>query len=185
MEFLPPTRTRPNSTSTTQRSNAGRDDGNTPPFWLFLLILGLAGCLVYNYSRYEEVVTADPGGNPALTPERQAEIDRRQKKNAEEAEQYVLRATVPGYRECFLCPEGRAWLETNEIAKIGVSTDGEGRYPLNFYERYGVYYDMEYRGDLVIAKNREIARLGGYPLLPENQKREHKLLYPPLNSKLD
>ena len=185
MEFPPPTRTRPNSTFTTPRSNAGRDDGNKPPFWLFLLILGLAGCLVYNYSRYEEVVTTDPDGSPALTPERQAEIAGRQKKNAEEAEQYILIAVAPGYRECYLCPEGKAWLETNEIAKIGVSTDGQGRYSSAFYVTHGVDYIMEYRGDVTTAKNRELARLGGFPLLPENQKRQRKLLYPPLNSKLD
>ena len=165
--------------------SGGKGGGGSPPFWLFLLILGLAGGLVYNYSSYEEVVHTDPEGNPALTLERQAEIAGRQKKNAEEAEQYVLRAIAPGYRECYLCPEGKTWLEANEIAKIGVSTNGKSRYPLNFYERHGVYYDVEYRGNLSIAKNREIARLGGYPLLPENQKREQKLLYPPLNSKLD
>lgn len=174
---------KPNSNLNPNPGKPGKSGG--PPAWLFLLILCLAGYLVYNYSRYEEVVAADPDGAPALTPEREAEIARRQKKNAEEAEQYVLRAIGPGYRECYLCPEGKAWLETGEIAKIGVSTDGEDRYSLKFYEKHGVYYDMEYRGNLAIAKNREIARLGGYPLLPENQKRERKLLYPPLNTKLD
>lgn len=174
---------KPNSNLNPQPGKPGKS--GRPPAWLFLLILCLAGYLVYNYSRYEEVVTADPGGSPTLTPEREAEIARRQKKNAEEAEQYVLRAVGPGYRECYLCPEGKAWLETDEIAKIGVSTDGQSRYSSEYYIRHGVKYVMEYRGDVTTAKNREIARLGGYPLLPENQKRERKLLYPPLNTKLD
>ena len=165
--------------------SGGKGGGGSPPFWLFLLILGLAGGLVYNYSSYEEVVHTNPDGNPALTPERQAEIAGRQKKNAEEAEQYILIAVDPGYRECYLCPEGKVWLETGEIAKIGVSTNGQGRYSSEFYIYHGVNYIMEYRGDVTTAKNRELARLGSYPLLPENQKRQQKLLYPPLNSKFD
>lgn len=80
---------------------------------------------------------------------------------------------------------GIIWLGANEIAKIGVSTNGKSRYSIEYYELHGVSYWMEYRGDLTTAKNREIARLGSYPLLPENQKREFKLVYPPLNSKLD
>ncbi|MCB0585878.1 MAG: hypothetical protein KDD06_11210 [Phaeodactylibacter sp.] len=183
MEFPVQPRTKPNPNYRPQRSLTPAS--RIPPYWIFLLALGLISYLIYNYSGYEEVVTTDSNGNPILTPERKAEIARRQKKNDEEAEQYVLRAIAPGYRECYLCPEGKVWLEAEEIAKIGVSTDGEDRYSLKFYEKHGIYYDMEYRGSLTIAKNREIARLGSYPLLPENQKREHKLLYPPLNTKLD
>lgn len=183
MKLLTQTKTRPNSTFTPQGGYPG--GGNGAPFWLFLVILGLLGGLIYNYSRYDEVVTTDADGNPVLTPEREAELTRRQQKNAEEAEQYILIAVAPGYRECYLCPEGKVWLETNEIAKIGVSTEGQGRYSSAFYVHHGVDYIMEYRGNLTIAKNRELARLSGYPLLPENQKREQKLLYPPLNSKFD
>lgn len=162
-----------------------RNNRPKPIIW-FLLVLG---CLivysVYNSQGYEEVVTTDSEGNPVLTPDRQAEIARRQNKNIEEAEQYVLIAIAPGYRECYLCPGGKVWLEAGEIAKIGISTNSKNRYSIEYYEHHGVFYQMEYRGDLTTAKNREIGRLGSYPLLPENLKRKNKLLYPPLNSKLD
>lgn len=154
-------------------------------FWLLLIVSALVGYLAYSSTGYDEAITTDPEGNPVLTPGRQAEIARRKKKNSEEAEQYILVAVAPGYRECYLCPEGKVWLETGEIAKIGVSTNGQSRYSIEYYERHGVNYIMEYRGDLTTAKNREITRLGSYPLLPENQKRRYKLLYPPLNSKFD
>ncbi|KAA3625759.1 MAG: hypothetical protein DWQ02_21170 [Bacteroidetes bacterium] len=158
---------------------------NRPLFWLLLFCVAFVGSLVFASLGYDDVVTSDPDKNPTLTPERQEEIERRQKKNSEGAEQYVLRAIVPGFRECYLCPEGKVWLEVNEIAKIGITTDGQNRYSTEFYEKHEVYYVLEYRGDLTTAKNRELARLGGYPLLPENQKRKKKLIYPPLNSKLD
>lgn len=157
----------------------------SPLFWLLFFPTVLAIYLVHNARSYEEVITTTSDGEQALTPERKAEISDRQRKNAEQAEQYVLRAVAPGYRTCYLCPEGRVWLEAGEIAKIGVSTEGQRRYVAEFYEQHGVYYVAEYRGDLTTAKNRELARLGGYPLLPENQKRTTKLLYPPLNTKLD
>lgn len=155
-------------------------------FWLLLLVVVSAiGYFVVNASKYDEVVISDPDGNPILTPEREEELYRRQMKNSEGAEQYVLVTTTPGLRECYLCPTGSVWLEAGEIAKVGISTNGQSRYSIEYYMKHRVYYLMEYRGDLATAKNREIVRLGSYPLLPENQKREYKLLYPPLNSKLD
>lgn len=162
-----------------------KSQNNRSLFWLLLFCAVFIGYLVYGSLGYDDVVTSDPDGNPILVPERQAEIERRQRKNSEGAEQYVLRAIAPGYRECYLCPAGKVWLEVNEIAKIGITTDGQSRYSIAYYEKHRVYYVMEYRGDLTSAKNREVARLGAYPLLPENQKRERKLVYPPLNSKLD
>jgi hypothetical protein len=161
-----------------------RYGSHRPRLWLLLFLAAAAVYLIHNARSYEDVVTATTDG-AALTPERKAEISERQRKNTDQAEQYVLRAVAPGYRTCYLCPEGRVWLEAGEIAKIGVSTDGQRRYTAEFYEQQGVYYVAEYRGDLTTAKNRELARLGSYPLLPENQKRTTKLLYPPLNSKLD
>lgn len=162
-----------------------RSRNKRPLFWLLLLCVVFVGFLIFASLGYDDVMTSDPDGNPILKLERQEEIDRRQRKNREGAEQYVLRAIAPGYRECYLCPGKKVWLEANEIAKIGISTNGQGRYSLAYYKKHGVYYVMEYRGDLTTAKNWEVARLGSYPLLPENQKRENKLLYPPLNSKLD
>ena len=102
--------------------------------------------------RYEDVVTIGSDGKPTIKAERQAEIARRQKKNSEEAEQYILVAIAPGYRECYLCPGGKVWLNTGEIAKIGVSTNGIGRYPIMYYQKHMVNYVMEYRGSLTIAK---------------------------------
>jgi hypothetical protein len=174
--------------STPQENTIPAKQKSTTNLTMLLLILTsviLLGGIIVLFKPYEKVITTDKEGNPTLTPERKAEIEQRQKKNAEYAEQYVLRAIAPGYRECYLCLNRKVWLESNEIAKIGVSTDGQTRYSIEYYERHGVYYVMEYRGDLTTAKNREIERLGTYPLLPENQKREEKLLYPPLNSKLD
>ena len=156
-----------------------------PPFLLWVLLLGAVAFVVINALSYDDVVEKDGDGRPVLTPGRKTEIAERQKKNEEYAEQYVLRAKKPGYRICSHCPEGKIWLEANEIAKIGVSTNGEKRYNFEFYSTHDVYYFMEYKGDLTTAKNREIWRLGNYPLLPENQKRRQKLIYPPLNTKLD
>lgn len=152
--------------------------------WLALIGIALSYWLLTD-KKFEDVITTDSDGNLVLSEERQAELAQRQRKNSEEAEQYILIALAPGYRLCYLCPEGKAWLEAGEIAKIGVSTNGRRRYSRKFYRRHNVDYATEYIGDLVTARNREIARLGAYPLLPENLKREYKLLYPPLNAVLD
>ncbi|MEN0003557.1 MAG: hypothetical protein AAF798_05415 [Bacteroidota bacterium] len=152
---------------------------------LLLTVVMIGAFLVIYLKKYDELVTEDANGNPALVPDRRAEIEKRKYKNSNEAEQYVLRAIAPGFVECYLCPDGKVWLEANEIAKIGVSTNGQDRYSAEYYRKHGLYYVMEYRGDLATAKNKEIERLGTYPLLPENQKREQRLIYPPLNSKLD
>ena len=151
--------------------------------WPFLLVF-IAILLFFMARRgYEDVIIHDRDGNPQLTAERQAEIEKARDK-LDQAEVYFLISNIAQMIECFLCAEKQTWLKAGEIAKIGTTVNPGSRYNQQYYIRHNVRYQTVFTGRVDQVLKKEIELLGAYPLLPENTTRENPLLFPPLNSKL-
>ena len=124
------------------------------------------------FEKFKDFVQENPDGSYELKPERKRKLNTDIKRMREEAEQYILVAKEEGYYGCLHCPRGAFYLRKGEIVKIGITRQGEqGRYDQNYYARMKVEYIAEYRGTLQIAAERELIRLGNYPLTPENLAR--------------
>ena len=65
-------------------------------------------------------------GQPELSPQRVAKLQK-ELDEVDEAEQYALYATEPGYYPCFTCYDGKKliWLNELEIWKYGHTRKGE------------------------------------------------------------
>ena len=140
---------------------------------------------------FDDFVKQKEDGSYELRSARLAARDRGLERLREEAEQYVLLARENGEYPCAHCPEGKFYLQKNEVAKVGVTLRGAaGRYTQKFYADNRLRYLVEYRGSLQEALEREFLRLIDYPLTPENLARpdkpdggllRYKLGRPPLN----
>jgi len=129
--------------------------------------------------KWEDVARRLKDGSWGLARERQKEMDYTLDRN-ENAEQYVLIAVVSGWYECYLCEDGKYWLNKGEIAKIGITTNPAERYSQKWLENNLVEYVIEVEGDLAKVRKAEIERIGSYPFLPENMARpeEKRLVVP-------
>ena len=164
----------------------GRRKKSPNPLFLILILTLLSvviAMIIFGQRSFKDVTEYDEEGNPRLTPEREAEIEKAKNK-LDEAEVYILLALYDHYIECKLCPDGRAWIKEGEIAKIGTSVNTTSRYNQAYYKKHGVEYITYLRGSVHLVLKTEINLLGRYPLMPENLARQEPLLYPPLNSKL-
>lgn len=144
------------------------------------------------YETFDDFVKHNPDGTFELKPQRKTKLNADVKRMREEAEQYVLLAKEDGYYQCLHCPRGTFYLFKGEVAKVGVTRQGEeGRYDRNYYTRMKLDYKTEYRGTLQKAMEAELVRIGNYPLTPENLARpdqseegvdRYKLARPILNT---
>ena len=150
------------------------------PFVIFVVVIGI---IVMGRKSFADVVTYDENGQPQLTAERQQEIDKAKEK-LDKAEVYLLISNADQFVECFLCPDGKAWLKKGETAKIGTTINPKQRYGVRYYQRHNLSYNLLFRGTIDQVLKKEIELLGAYPLLEENIRRKKPLLMPPLNSKL-
>lgn len=135
-----------------------------PGITILLLALAMAAL------KWEDVARLLKDGNWGLAQERQEELEDTLERN-ENAEQYVLIATVSGWYECYLCEEGKYWLNEGEIAKIGITTNPAERYSQQWLKDHRVNYHVETEGDLAAVRKAEIERIASYPFTPENMKR--------------
>lgn len=120
---------------------------------------------------------------PRLTTKRQEEL-KKQIEEIEEAEQYALKAEVPGWYNCYLCSGGKIFLNTFSIWKYGVTRKGEKvRYSKDFLGKGRLRYEVQFRGNYAQCLIEEKRKLFNYPLLPENLQRPDslKLVLPPGN----
>ncbi len=152
------------------------------PFVIGITIL----LLIIAALKWEDVVRQLNDGSWILTEERQRKVERTLDRN-NNAEQYVLLAAVSGWYKCYLCEEGRYWLNAGEIAKIGITTNPAERYSQAWLERNNVEYIIEVTGNLAEVREAEIRRISGYPLLPENMRRpkEKRLVVPVFHKTID
>lgn len=120
-------------------------------------------------------------GEPILAPWRKAKLER-ELEEMEFGEQYALKATKAGLYPCFNCPgTTEIYLTYGEVWKYGVTSKGEiGRYR-NSLRTQGLFYYTEFEGLLRDCYKREKIQIYNYALLPENLKREHRLIRPPGN----
>lgn len=124
------------------------------------------------FEKFTDFVTQNPDGSYELKPERKRKLNADIKRMREGAEQYVLLAKEEGNYGCLHCPRGTFYLYKGEVVKVGITRQGEqGRYDQNYYDRMKIEYLVEYRGTLQGAAERELIRLGNYPLTPENLAR--------------
>ncbi len=144
------------------------------------VVIGIAATLLLLAAlKWEDVARRLKDGSWSLSEERQKEMEDTLERN-ENAEQYVLLATVSGWYKCYLCEEGRYWLNKGEIAKIGITTNPAERYSQRWLEDHRVEYIIEVEGGLATVRKAEIERIASYPFLPENMARpkEKRLVVP-------
>lgn len=164
----------------------GRQPGHNG--WFILAVLVVLGCLglgvwLIQESSPEPPFYYDDYGNPQAQPGRLKKMQRELDK-LDEAEQYVLVATEPGWYPCFNCPDTtHIYLLLGEIWKIGVTTNGPSRYPKSFYKENKLQYIYQFKGTLQECLREEKKRIYHYPILPENIKRKKPILRPPGNKK--
>jgi hypothetical protein len=145
--------------------------------WLLLLL----GVGIFFATDFGDFVQKKSDGTYELSPEREAELKRR-KEQYDNAEQYVLVATVNGWYPCYNCNgETKIYLYIGEVWKYGISKNGIKRYSRDFYSNYKVRYIIQYEGTLTDCMKKELDQIYNYPLLPENLKRDKKLSRPPGN----
>ncbi len=127
----------------------------------------------------------DELGNPRLSQKREDKL-KKELDDLDEAEQYVLTASLPGYYPCFSCMESgvdsaQVYLLKGEVWKYGKTTKGEkGRYR-NSLSALNLDYTTQFRGTLPECLKQEKIKIYGYPLLPECLKRNFHLIRPPGN----
>jgi hypothetical protein len=150
------------------------------PSWFIwaVLIVAMAGT-------FHEFVIQREDGSYELRKERQAKQDREiEDLQAEEAEQYALRAKVSGYYPCYNCGDAdEVFLNIGEIWKYGYTTR-ENRYTKKYLDRLNLIYDKQFMGTPVECQIEEKRKIYQYPLLPENLIRSFKLPRP-LGNKQD
>lgn len=147
--------------------------------WILLLIGGLITAMVAS----SDFVRKTPDGNYELSPEREAELNRR-KEQYDNAEQYALVAAQSGWYQCFNCgDETKIYLYIGEVWKYGVSKNGSRRYTNIWYRTNKLQYVTEFQGTWTDCFKRELDQIYNYPLLPQNLKREKLIYRPPGNPK--
>ena len=129
-------------------------------------------------------IVEDDEGNVVLSPERQAKLNK-ELEEIDNAEQYVLTATINGFYPCYTCPDGsgRIYLYEGEVWKYGVTRKGEkGRYPNQNYGAPDLTYIAQFEGTYAECLKMEKTKIYSYPLLPEARKRNVILIRPPGNA---
>ena len=88
-------------------------------------------------------------GKPELAPERKAKLQK-ELDEVDEAEQYALYATEPGYYPCFTCYDGKTliWLNELEIWKYGHTRKGDKNRYRNGYPDKRLGYQTQFIGTL-------------------------------------
>ncbi len=137
-----------------------------------IILLALIGVVIYT-----------PNGEPEILPDRKKKLEDDLQK-LENAEQYALIAQFSGLYPCPSCPDQDSiFLLKGEIWKYGYTINGaEGRgYSQTFFRKTGLRYIVQFRGNVGACMAEEKIKIYHYPTLPENLKRQTKLLRPPGN----
>lgn len=164
-----------------------------PPFIQISLLLFVCLSLFFSYKYFEDgYVKVD--GKWIIKPKFKDKIDDKVD-SFDDCEVYYLLALSEGLYECLNCGDGLFYLFPNEIVKIGMTCNGQGRYHQSFYSAKNVRYQVVFLGNSRECQKEEIRRLGQYAQMPENlarpdpskqskKDRRYKLLYPVLNTSL-
>ncbi|HOY17888.1 MAG TPA: hypothetical protein PLC89_11355 [Haliscomenobacter sp.] len=148
-----------------------------------ILLFILCCCILGLVALWEEndFLIQDENGVVKLSPAREEKLDKRLHR-LENAEQYVLTARIDGYYPCYNCGKDTLiYLRAGEVWKYGVSIQGEkGRYR-NQLDGKELLYRVQYKGSIQECLQQEAIKIYQYALLPENLKRNPRLIRPPGN----
>lgn len=157
------------------------DQQNAKKFGLVLSVFAVI-CMALSWFDVVELVE----GEWRLKPWREQELDKQVRK-LQEAEQYALVASKPGWYDCIHCPNAKVFLLVGHVWKYGVTVNGENvRYTASFLNDKSLSYRVDYIGNYHECLVAEKKQLFNYPLLPENIARPDslKLILPPGNAQL-
>ncbi len=128
------------------------------------------------------VVIYNPNGEAEILPDRKKDLDD-DLYRIDHAEQYVLVAEFNGKYVCPSCPDRDSiFLLVGEVWKYGITMNGQkGRYSQKFLDEQGLFYFTQFEGNVAECMKQEKIKIYHYPTLPENLKRQTKLLRPPGN----
>ncbi len=155
--------------------NKPKNQYQSQTLWIWLSLFAVCGLFAaLKYIDWED-------GNPVLAPWRKEKLEQ-ELQEIDNAEQYALKAGIPGYYPCYSCPkDSKIWLNLNEIWKYGVTSKSQaGRYRSGL-PAPNLYYTVQYEGTISDCLKQEKIQIYHYPLLPENIVREIPLNRPPGN----
>lgn len=160
-----------------QEQHKGDDRQPKRPFFGLILIFLISLAL---FMAHEDFLS-EKDGETTLAPWRKAKM-MKELEEMEYGEQYVLKASKPGFYPCFHCQgKDEIFLNYGEIWKYGVTSRSEkGRYR-NTLLAQNLFYYPEFEGLLQDCYKREKIQIYYYALLPENLIRKHRLIRPPGN----
>ena len=168
---------------------SSKNSGNAPKGHRWFAILLLFALLLFGYHYVNSSKKVAPGiletpeGEIALSPERQAKLDR-ELEEIDNATQYALVALIDGEYPCLSCPFGlkTIYLYKGNIWKYGVTRKGEAeRYPGGNYGAENLLFLPMFYGTYSECLKEEKRLIYNYPLLPEATAREIILARPPGN----
>lgn len=154
----------------------------TPNIRLVFLLLAGALLILFSLPKWKEVVRQNEDGEHEIQEwredERMLELDRN-----DNAVQYRLVALVSKYYPCYLCKEGKVWVNAGETLKIGISTNPENRYGNTWIVENDIQFVIDVKGDLRTVRAAEINKIAQYPIWPENLNRpiDRRLIVPPFH----
>jgi hypothetical protein len=151
-----------------------RRRSNTP-----LLLLLLAACLItFGFRHFLEY---DSNGDAQLAPWRKAKLQE-ELQQLNQAEQYALKATRPGYFPCFSCVgKDSIFLHVNQVWKYGITRYNQQIRYANLLQGKNLRYEIQFTGSLEACLKEEKRKIYFYAILPENLSRPTPLIRPPGN----
>lgn len=161
-----------NQTVMVKKTESPKRVGNKRILPILFLLFGL---LYMAYESFDDFVKRNPDGTYELKDKRKDKLNDKVRRMRESAETYRLVARRNGYYQCLHCPNGTFYLYKGEIAKIGVTIQGEAnRYKPQYLRRMNLEYITIYKGSVQKAKELEVVEIGKYPLSEENISRPDK-----------
>lgn len=153
------------------------------PMFVWLLAAAAVMAAVLTFDEVVEWID----GKPQLK-QKQKERLAKEKREIDNAEQYVLLALTSQNYPYLGCSKPLIFLHTGQVWKYGVTRKGqEGRYDVKFLTENKLRYLVQFRGTLSECLKEEKNMIFTYPLLPENLARPayERLARPPGNLRTD
>jgi hypothetical protein len=147
--------------------------------WAWLL-WGMVLILIYAATHLDGIpFLVERDGEYDLSPERKAKL-KRELDEIDNAVQYAVLATEPGFYPCYHCQSGAIYLKVGEVWKYGSTRIGDRRYKNNELPA-DLFIKPEFFGEYGACLKQEKIKIYFYAILPENTVRETPLIRPPGN----
>lgn len=148
-----------------------------------ILVSGISGYLIFQSRQEVEPIIVEENGDYDLAHYRKKKLEE-ELEEIDHAIQYALLVSIPGYYDCYSCPDGqnKLYLQKGEVWKYGITRKGmKGRYPGKNLSQVNLIFVEQFIGPVGDCLKEEKRKIYNYPLLPEAINRDQLLIRPPGN----